>query len=65
MVMNSTRAVAVSIQAVSPEFKTGTSSARAIDGSKVTSKNRRANIAPDFLDVGLWPVILVFMKLNS
>ena len=65
MVMNSTKAVDVSIQVVSPEFKTGASSARARDGSKVNSKNRRAIIAQDFFDVGLWPEILIFIKLNS
>ena len=65
MVMNSTKAVDVSIQAVSPEFKTGVSSARAREGSKVNSKNRRAIIAQNFFDVGPWLGILIFMKLNS
>jgi hypothetical protein len=65
MVMNSTKAVAVSIQAVSPELKVGASSAIARDGNKVNSKNRRAIIAQVFFDVGQWPGILIFMKLNS
>ena len=65
MVMNSTKAVDVSIQAVSPEFKTGASSAKARDGIKMNSNNKKAIIAQDFFDVGLWPEILIFMKLNS
>ena len=50
MVMNRTKAVAVSIQAVSPELKTAASSASAIEGN--ITKNIKAIIAQDFL--GLW-----------
>jgi hypothetical protein len=59
MVINRTKAVAVSIQAVSPELKTGVSSARAIEGKKTTFMNIKPIIAHGFLD--LWSGILVFI----
>jgi hypothetical protein len=49
MVINRTKAVAVSIQAVSPELKTGASSARAIEGNKTTPMNIKDIIAHSFL----------------
>ena len=63
--MNSTKAVDVSIQAVSPEFKTGASSAKARDGIKMNSNSKKGIIAKDFFDIGSWPEILIFVKLNS
>ena len=49
MVMNNPKAVAVNIQAVSPELKTDASSAIAIDGGNKTSVIMRVANEKDFL----------------
>ncbi|MFP6637978.1 MAG: hypothetical protein VB778_05065 [Nitrospinaceae bacterium] len=63
--MNSTKAVAVSIQAVSPEFKTGASSAKTSEGKIRANVNKRAIITQGFFSIGPRSEILFFMKLNS
>jgi hypothetical protein len=65
--MNSTRAVAVNIHAVSPEFKAGASSANAGMGAKATNRTKSEVIIWGilFLDINGKARILLAMDLNS